>query len=346
MMKQKFTPNRIKKLLCTVLIAAVFSLPLVSCSESSDIQSGNISIVTTIFPAYDFAREIAGSNADIKMLLKPGAEAHSYEPTPQDIIAVQNCDVFVYTGGESDEWVKEILKSMDMSGTEVIAMMDCVDAVEEEISEGMQVREEEHDVYHEEKDDESEKAKRTDPENNDNYEIEYDEHVWTSPMNAIRIVEAISGAVTEANPANAQSYTERTADYVSKLRQLDGEFRDIVNSGKRRTIVFGDRFPCRYFADEYGLKYYAAFPGCSAETEASAQTLSFLIDKVREENIPVVLYPELSNKKVAITICESTGAESMQFNSCHNVTREEFEGGASYLSLMNDNKETLIKALN
>lgn len=334
MMKQKFTPNRIKKLLCTVIIAAVFVLPLASCSDVSDTPSSKISIVTTIFPAYDFAREIAGDKADIKMLLKPGAEAHSYEPTPQDIIAIQNCDVFVYTGGESDEWVKEILSSIDASEIRVVPMIECVDAVEEDIIEGMEVRVEA---------DEEEEQRDTEE---GAYEPEYDEHVWTSPVNAQKITESVSEAIIEKDLANAQYYSGRTYDYLNKLAALDKEFQEIVNHAQRRIIVFGDRFPCRYFADEYGLKYYAAFPGCSSETEASAKTISFLIDKVNDENIPVVLYPELSNKKVAVTICESSGAVPMRFNSCHNVSSDEFKDGATYLSLMRDNIDVLRAALN
>lgn len=334
MMKQKFTPNRIKKLLCTVIIAAVFVLSLASCSDVSDTPSGKISIVTTIFPAYDFAREIAGDKADIKMLLKPGAEAHSYEPTPQDIISIQNCDVFVYTGGESDEWVKEILSSIDASEIRVVPMIECVDAVEEDIVEGMEVRGET---------DEEEEQRDTEE---GAYEPEYDEHVWTSPVNAQRITESISEAIIEKDLANAQYYSERTCEYLNKLTALDKEFWEIVNHAQRRIIVFGDRFPCRYFADEYGLKYYAAFPGCSSETEASAKTISFLIDKVNDENIPVVLYPELSNQKVAVTICESSDAVPMRFNSCHNVSSDEFKDGATYLSLMRDNIDVLRAALN
>lgn len=313
--------NKLFAVIC--FISFLFILTSCHSGEVSEKADDKINIVTTIFPSYDFAREIAGeSRANIKMLLKPGAEAHSYEPTPQDIIAIQNCDVFVYVGGESEEWVKNILSSIDTSNMSIIAMIDCVDAVEEEVVEGMQGAEDKY-----------------------AYEPEYDEHVWTSPINAIKITERISEAIINKDIKNKEYYQQRTLSYIEKLRELDREFREAADSARTKTIIFGDRFPCRYFADEYGLKYYAAFPGCSSETEASARTVSFLIDKVNDENIPVVMYPELSNKKVAVTICESTGAKALQFNSCHNVTSDEFKDNVSYLSLMKENAETLKEAL-
>lgn len=317
------------KLLIFMLITILSAYALVSCGGVPVHKSDRLSIVATIFPAYDFSREICGGRADIKMLLRPGAESHSYEPTPQDIIAIQNCDIFIYVGGESDEWVNDILSSIDLSDIEVIPMMECVDAVEEDITEGMEVH-----------------RSAEDEEKSDTYEPEYDEHVWTSPVNAAKITETICNATAQKDLPNAQYYRERAEEYVNKLNNLDKEFRQIADNSKRRVIVFGDRFPCRYFADEYGLKYYAAFPGCSAETEASARTIAFLIDKVNDEGIPIVLYPELSNMKVAKTICESTSAKCMQFSSCHNVTADEFESGVSYLSLMTDNAKVLKEALN
>lgn len=317
------------KLLIFMLIMILSAYGLTSCGSVPVRENDKLSIVTTIFPAYDFSREISGGRADIKMLLKPGAESHSYEPTPQDIIAIQNCDIFIYVGGESDEWADDILSSIDLSDIDVISMMECVDTVEEEITEGMEVH---HSAENE--------------EDSGTYEPEYDEHVWTSPVNAAKITETICSVMSQKDSVNAEYYKDRTEEYVNKLGNLDKEFRDIVSDSKRRVIVFGDRFPCRYFADEYGLKYYAAFPGCSAETEASARTIAFLIDKVNDEEIPVVLYPELSNAKVAQTICESTSAKCLQFSSCHNVTADEFESGASYLSLMTENIKVLSEALN
>ncbi len=300
---------------------------LASCGgEKAAEPGGKTSIVCTVFPAYDFARSIIGQSDefDIKLLLKPGSEVHSFEPTPQDIINIKNCDIFIYTGGESDEWAKNILESIDTKDMKIIAMMNCVETVEEETVEGMQKEEEDK-------------------------EPQYDEHVWTSPVNASKIARAISENIIEAaeeNGNDTELYKKNTEEYLAKLSELDQNFREIINNSKRKTIVFGDRFPFRYFAEEYGLDYYAAFPGCSAETEADAKTVAFLIDKVNSEQIPVVFYPELSNQKVALTICESTNAEPMQLNSCHNLTVDEFKSGADYLSLMNKNLAAIKTALN
>lgn len=323
-----------KKFLSCLIPIAILGILLCSCDNNIVSNSNSkISVVTTIFPAYDFVREIAGTDdIDLKMLLKPGSEAHSYEPTPQDIITIQNCDIFIYVGGESDEWVKNILSATTENlNIKMIAMMDCVNAVEEEIVDGMQ---EASDVDHHNHD------------FDDTYKPEYDEHVWTSPKNAIKIVNRITELLIEVDQANNEHYFERHNSYIEKLNQIDSAFEEVVRTGKRNVIVFGDRFPFRYFADDYKLNYYAAFPGCSSETEASAKTVSFLINKINNEQIPVVLYPELSNKKIAMTICESTGAKPMQFNSCHNLTNDSFKSGASYISLMKENIETLKEALN
>ncbi len=314
-----------KKILILFLTAAVLLLASCDGEKATEIES-KTSIVCTVFPAYDFARSIIGDSGefDLKLLLKPGSEVHSFEPTPQDIINIKNCDIFIYNGGESDEWAKNILESINTKDMKIIAMMDCVETVEEETVEGMQKEEEDE-------------------------EPQYDEHVWTSPVNASKIAQAISESIIETaeeNENDTRLYKQNTEEYLTKLSELDQSFRNIINNSKRKTIVFGDRFPFRYFAEEYGLDYYAAFPGCSAETEADAKTVAFLIDKVNSEQIPVVFYPELSNQKVALTICESTNAEPRQLNSCHNLTVDEFKSGADYLSLMKENLAAIEAALN
>lgn len=285
-------------------------------SDSDD----KINVIATIFAPYDFAREIAGDSADITMLLPPGSESHSYEPSPRDIIKIQSCDVFIYVGGESDTWVDGVLASIDTSGIKIVTLMDCVDAVEEEIVEGME-------------------------DNDGDDESSYDEHVWTYPGNAKLITRKISVALCEANEANALIYEQNTTSYLKKLDELDTAFREVVDGAARKTIVFGDRFPFRYFADAYGLDYFAAFPGCSSETEPSAATIAFLIDKVRDEGIPVVFHAELSNKKMADTVSEATGAKTLLLHACHNISRDDFESGASYLELMTRNTEALREAL-
>lgn len=298
-----------------------------SSTDSSAKSDGKINVVATIFPEYDFLRQIAGDKINLTMLLTPGAESHSFEPTPQDIKEVNKADMFVYVGGDSDAWVSSILDSVDKDKMKIVTLMDCVDLVQEEVAEGMTPEKEEASVSSEE-------------------EIEYDEHVWTSPKNAMLIVQKLNNTLCEADPKNADFYNKNTSEYIKKLENLDKEFKDIVSSGKRKEIVVGDRFPFRYFVDEYGLTYHAAFPGCSTDTEPSAATIAFLTDKVKKDKIPVVFHIELSNEKVCDSICESTGAKSELLNAVHNVSKDDFENGVTYLDLMEHNVEVLKEALN
>ncbi len=327
-----------------LIFAAAQTVSALSQQEEQA-DDGKIKVTTVIFAPYDFVREIAGDKVHLTMLLRPGAESHSYEPSPQDIITIQNSDVFIYTGGENDVWVDRILGSMDTSGMKIIRMMDSVKLVEEEIVEGMEDADHNHEG-HDHEEEEAEDHEGHDHEVHDHEEIVYDEHVWTSPANAALIVSAISGALCEADPANAALYRQNTTAYQAKLAQLDAAFSSITFSAKRRIVVFGDRFPFRYFTDRYGLEYYAAFPGCSTETEPSAATVAFLIDKIRAEHIPVVFHIELSNERMANTIASETGAKKLLLHSCHNLSKADFDKGASYLSLMNRNVEALREALN
>ena len=323
-------------LLCGSLLAGCGTERAEGVSEEVQ-DDGRISVVTTIFPQYDFVRQIAGENVELKMLLKPGEETHSYEPTPQDIIAIQNSDIFIYVGGENDAWVEDILESMPEADMLTLKLMDCVDTVEEEHVEGMQ---EQPGHSHEEEESHEDETE----EEHSVHEI--DEHVWTSPVNASAIVDKIKELLVQADPENRQIYEENAEAYEAELAELDAEFRDVVDNAGRRLVVFGDRFPFRYFADEYGLDYYAAFPGCASDTEPSAATMAFLINKVKEEEIPAVLKMELSNENIANAIAEATGTEVRTFYSCHNLTAEEFEDGETYLSMMQKNVETLKEVLN
>lgn len=304
-----------------------------SAHQTEQDHQEKISVVTTNFPAYDFTREIAGENVNLKMLLKPGEESHSYEPTPQDIIAIQNSDVFIYTGGENDVWVEDILSSMPREDRVTLKLVDCVETVEEEHVEGMK-ESPGHDHEH------------SDSEEEEHSVHQIDEHVWTSPVNAARIVEKIREALAETDPLNSAFYTESAEAYTEELMELDQEFRDVAEQAEGNLLIFGDRFPFRYFVDEYGLDYYAAFPGCAGDTEPSAATMVFLIEKVKEENIPVVLKMELSNSDIADAIAEAAGAEVKVFYSCHNLSAEDFENEESYLSMMEKNVETLKEVLN
>ena len=323
-------------LLCGSLLAGCGTERAEGVSEEVQ-DDGRISVVTTIFPQYDFVRQIAGENVELKMLLKPGEETHSYEPTPQDIIAIQNSDIFIYVGGENDAWVEDILESMPEADMRTLKLMDCVDTVEEEHVEGMQ---EQPGHSHEEEESHEDETK----EEHSVHEI--DEHVWTSPVNASAIVDKIKELLVQADPENRQIYEENAEAYEADLAELDAAFRDVVDNAGRSLVVFGDRFPFRYFVDEYGLDYYAAFPGCASDTEPSAATMAFLINKVKEEEIPAVLKMELSNENIANAIAEATGTEVRTFYSCHNLTAEEFEDGETYLSMMQKNVETLKEVLN
>ncbi|MDR1674695.1 MAG: metal ABC transporter substrate-binding protein [Oscillospiraceae bacterium] len=309
------------------VILAVLMFAGCGSTAVSNKDNGKISVVSTVFSPYDFTRQITGDKAEITMLLPPAAELHSFEPTPQDIIKIQNCDVFIYVGGESDEWVREVFESMDTSKMKIVTLIDCVEPVEEVIVDGMEDEEEE----------------ATEPGAQE--EPEYDEHVWTSPGNAKLIVQKISDTVCEIDSANANTYKSNTASYLEQLDELDGKFKDVVDNAVRKTIVFGDRFPFRYFADAYGLEYFAAFPGCSTETEASAKTVTFLIDKINEEAIPVVFHIELSNEKMVNTIAESTGAKVCLLHACHNISKDDFDAGKTYMDLMSANAATLKEAL-
>lgn len=323
-------------LICGSLLTGCGTGRAEDASEKAQ-DDGRISVVTTIFPQYDFVRQIAGDSVDLKMLLKPGEETHSYEPTPQDIIAIQNSDIFIYVGGENDAWVEDILDSMPDAGMRTLKLIDCLDTVEEEHVEGMQEQpghSHEEEEYH---GDETEEAHSV---------HEIDEHVWTSPVNASAIVDEIKELLAQTDPENRQRYEENAEAYEAELAALDAAFREVVDNAGRRLVIFGDRFPFRYFADEYGLDYYAAFPGCASDTEPSAAVMAFLINKVAEEKVPAVLKMELSNENIANAIAEATGTEVRTFYSCHNLTAEEFENGETYLSMMQKNVETLKEVLN
>ena len=315
-----------KKILAVLTALVVMSVAFAAAPAALAAEGEKISVVATNFPAFDFCRQVAGGSADIVMLLPPGSESHSYEPTPQDILKIQNADLFVYTGGEGDAWVDDILSAFDHQ-VPAIRMIDCVNAVEKETLEGMTEEEHEHE------------------DGDEAHEIEYDEHVWTSPKNADLIQRAIAAKLSALDPANAAAYEANSDSYGEALSTLDRKFSDFFAGVANKTLIVGDRFPLRYFADEYGLTCYAAFPGCSNETEPSAATIAFLIDKVKATGVSTVFCIEFSNHLVADSIAEQTGAKTAMFHSCHNVSRADLDAGATYLSLMAGNLETLREAM-
>lgn len=289
-------------------------------AETPEVNKEKLSVITTIFAPYDFVRQIGGDRVSVKMLLNPGADAHSYEPSPKDIVRISDCDLFIYTGGENDEWVNGLLKNN--KGISTLKMLDCVDTVDEEIKDGMAGHDHEEHGH-----------------------SEADDHVWTSPKNAIKIVEKIRKQLCAKDPENAGYYTENASVYKAELEKTDSEFREIIKNAKRKTLIFGDRFPARYFVEEYGLDYYAAFPGCSSSVEANPKTVEYLINKIKTEKIPSVFYIELSDKRMAKVLTEETGAKMLLFHSAHNVSAEDFKNGITYLEIMKNNEKALKEAL-
>jgi zinc transport system substrate-binding protein len=307
-----------KKQLIFILAILIFALPL--CAWRGESEAG-VSIVTTIFAPYDFAREVAGENASVKMLLSPGADSHSYDPTPKDMLAVKKCDIFICVGGTSDAWVEEMISSTGNPDMKVIKLM--------EHTEGLICADHSHD--------------HSDAHDHDHGE--YDEHVWSNPRNALLASEAIKNALCEVDPENADAYKSNFEAYKTELLALDAEIKEIVSGGKRKEIVFGDRFPLIYFTEAYGLTYHSAFPGCAADTEPSAATLASLINKVKTDGIPVVFHLELSKGNIADAICEATGTKKLRFNACENISKSDFDRGVTYLDLMRHNASVLREAL-
>lgn len=329
-----------RRLFGILFVTVLLSVALCSCTngrtESDTADKDMMSVVATGFVQYDFARSIAGEHADVKMLIHPGNEVHTYEPSPSDIMKIADCDVFVYTGGESDGWIEGISQNTGNTGMTEFKFMDYCTLYSEEHKEGMEQTEEhsEHDGAEHEHGN----------ENTGLYEG-YDEHVWTSVENAVKIADAMCKVFSEKDPDNAEYYEKNLAEFKVELDSLNEDFKSMVDGAARKTVVFGDRFPFLYLAKEYGLDYYAAFPGCASNTEASAATVAFLINKVREEKIPAVFSIEFSNGKIADAVAEPTGAKRLELHSCHNVTKDEFDSGETYISLMRKNLANLKEAL-
>ncbi len=308
------------------LILFSLSVSLTGCaagtsSASEEGDDGKLRVVVTLFPYYDFVRQIAGDHVHLTMMVPAGMDTHSFEPTPSDLVQLQKADLFVYNGGELEGWVDSMLESISTDRLTVYNVLESLESQQETAS----LLLEEEDQH----EDESGKSH------------EIDEHIWTSPLLAQTIVSELTQWLCEADPDQAEIYRENAASYLEQLAQLDAQFRETAENSPLSVLVFGDKFPFRYFTHTYELDYYAAFSSCSSETEPSAATLALLIDTVRDQEIPVVYYVELSSQKVADNICEATGAQKLLFHSCHNVTAEEFNDGVTYLDLMKQNLEHL-----
>lgn len=348
-------------------------LGMTGCGKTTEKEDNyRLKIVTSLFPYYDMARAVIGDvkGIDLKMIVTPGQDSHSFEPTPSDVIQMENADVLIYNGGSLETWIDTLLDSLNNKKQIQMKMMDYVDVLNEEIVEGMDTRFEEHDhdehshkednhnkENHKEdshseenhkKDNHSEDSSNDSEFHNEDSEEEHeetDEHIWTSPVNEIIMTEKICETLSKALPEEKENFQKNAENYISQLKELDNEFRTIVENAKINEIIFADKFPLQYFAKEYGLKYYAAFPGCGSDMEPSAKTIAFLVDKIKEDNIKAVFYLELSSHIVADAIETDTGAKPLQFNSCHNITQKQFDSGVTYVDLMKENVNNLKIAL-
>lgn len=324
-----------KKIAAIALALAALAIGLTGCGEAKSrtwSENGKLKVIATVFPYYDFVRQIAGDAVDVELFIPAGSSTHSFEPTPKDMIYLQEADLVIYNGGHMESFMDPILEAADGEGN-LLCMMDYVEPLEELIVEGM---EHEHEI---------EEHGHTHDHDEEGHVSEYDEHIWTSPKNAVLLVQAICDALSEKAPEYAGLFRENTEEYLGKLRELDERFEEVVADARNKIMIVGDRFPLRYFAESYGLDYRAAFSGCSEDSEPSVRTVAYLIDRVEEYQIPVVYHMELSSTRIADTIAEETGAKVLEFHSCHNVTKEEWEAGATYLELMEGNVEKLKEGL-
>lgn len=325
-----------KKLISILCVMVLVLSMLTGCAVDSakEVQDNSkISIVTTIFPEYDWVRGITkgNENVEITMLLDKGVDLHSFQPTADDIVKVSSCDMFIYVGGESDEWVEDALAEATNPDMVVINLLEALgDSVkEEEIVEGMEVEEEEGEEEEE--------------------GPEYDEHVWLSLKNAEVLCQTISDEIGKIDPDNKATYEANVKAYISELEALDKEYKTVISNASTKTVLFGDRFPFRYLVDDYGLEYYAAFVGCSAETEASFETIKFLADKTDELGLAAIFQIEGTDGKIAQTIKDTSEASNQQIltmDSMQSITAKDVEAGATYLGIMQSNLDVLEQAIN
>lgn len=317
---------KLKRKLLAVITAAATVFSLCACSSESgysNSDSGKLKIISTVFPPYDLARQIAGDNAEISILLPPGSEIHNYEPSAKDMIAIRNCDIFLYIGGENEQWAEKLINSNDTENVTAVKLIDYVPTLSEDEDE----HDHEHDHEHE-------------------HEHETDEHIWTSPQNAQLMLSAVYDAICKVDPSDKQTYTKNKDAYAKQLSALDNAYRSAVDNAKNKTIVLADKFPFRYLAHEYGLEFSAAFAACSDESEPGVSTMIKLTKTIKENNIPAVYYLEFSSTKIADTLCDETGATKLMLHSCHNVSKQDIENNVSYVDLMKQNLENLKSTLN
>ncbi|MBR3696849.1 MAG: zinc ABC transporter substrate-binding protein [Clostridia bacterium] len=339
---------KVKKIIFIIIaIAIVIAIGLaIGVGGKKNKSNAKYNVIASNFASYDFLRNIIGENKDIELtyLIGPGKDAHSYDPTVQDLIKIQDSDLFVYVGGEMEKWSDKVVDSLDTTGTEIICIADFVETMEEKEVDGAEELEHDHD-YEDEEEHHEEVEEHHEEHEHEHEEGAFDEHIWTSPENAIKMVNALEKAMEKIDSENATKYKENADKYITQIKDVDSKIQNIVDNKVRDRLIFADKMPMQYFIDYYNLKVSAAFDGCSTETEPSAKTIAYLQNKVKEEKIPVILYIELNPGTVAKTIADETGAEAMQIQTLHNVSLDDFNKGETWVSLMTRNIDVLKKAL-
>ncbi len=321
---------KLKKVILVIILIAIILIGIIAGvvlgKKSKTSNTEKIKVTASNFASYDFLRAIIGDNDNIELtfLLGPGKDAHSYDPTAQDLITIQNSDLFIYIGGEMEKWADRVLPTLDTSNTKVICVADDIKTIDEQEIDGAEPEDEE---------DEEEGA--------------FDEHIWTSPDNAITMVNTLEKSMEEIDSSNSSKYKQNAENYIAKIKNVDKQIKEIVDNKKRDRLVFGDKMPMQYFINYYKLQVSAAFSGCSTETEPSSKTIAYLVNKAKEENTPVILYIELNNGKVANTIANEVGngCKAMQIQTLHNVSKTDFDNGETWVSLMERNLDVLKAAL-
>ena len=307
-------------ILATIIIITIGIVMAIFVKPKNTKKTDKLNVVATTFSTYDFTRQIVGDKADITFLLGPGVDAHSYEPSAKDLVTIKNADVFIYIGGEMEQWVDKILETdtIDTDKTTLIHITDCIETIEEQEVDGAE-EEHEHGAF--------------------------DEHIWTSPSNSIKMIKYLSDQFGKIDNNNKESYEKNAENYIKQIENVRNKIQEIVANKKRDRLVFGDKMPMQYFLNEFGLTASAAFNGCSTEAEPGTKTITYLVNKVKEEQIPVVLYIELSTGKTAKSIANETGAKVMQIQTLHNISKDDFKNGETYVSLMSRNLPVLKEAL-
>lgn len=323
---------KLKKVILVIILIAIILVGIIAgvvLGKKSKTSNANntekIKVTASNFASYDFLRAIIGDNDNIELtfLLGPGKDAHSYDPTAQDLITIQNSDLFIYIGGEMEKWADRVLPTLDTSNTKVICVADDIKTIKEQEIDGAE------------------------PENEEDEEGAFDEHIWTSPDNAITMVNTLEKSMEEIDSSNSSKYKQNAENYIAKIKNVDKQIQEIVDNKKRDRLVFGDKMPMQYFINYYKLQVSAAFSGCSTETEPSSKTIAYLVNKAKEEKTPVILYIELNNGKVANTIANEVGngCRAMQIQTLHNVSKTDFDNGETWVSLMERNLDVLKAAL-